>query len=270
MILKLKSKDIFYNLAVEEWLMENIIEPTLILWKSSEAIVMGKNQNPWMECRLNLINSDKIPLARRVSGGGTVYHDIGNLNYSIIVNQNNYQESHAFNMVLSALNKLGIRATIKCRSNLTYQNKKFSGTAFAFRKGKVMHHGTMLLNTNLEKLNKYLGTDYNNISSKAVRSVPLEVINLKIFDSDIEESLINQFKIFYNDKDNNALSIQLNKKEIEDIYYERINDNWIYGKTPNFQINFGNNSYAINRDDIITNLEKLKKGDFEFINSKNN
>ncbi len=81
LIIKSSSLDIYRNLAIEEYLMAHFTEPTLFLWQSDCAVVMGKNQNPWRECRLSLMRDEGIPLARRSSGGGTVYHDSGNLNY---------------------------------------------------------------------------------------------------------------------------------------------------------------------------------------------
>ena len=111
-----------------------------------------------------MINDD-IKLARRISGGGTVYHDEGNLNYSIIEDNKTYNSNKIYKMILDALKNLNIRAQIKSQNSLFYNGKKFSGTAFAYKRSKVLHHGTLLLDSDLKKLNKpgpyFLGTFVN-------------------------------------------------------------------------------------------------------------
>ena len=109
LIVQSSSTDVYRNLAIEEYLMEHAVDhgPVLFLWQSDCAVVMGKNQNPWRECRLNLMREEGIPLARRISGGGTVYHDIGNLNYCVIVDRTQYREEQAYKMVSEALEIFG-------------------------------------------------------------------------------------------------------------------------------------------------------------------
>ena len=108
MIIELPNKNIFQNLSIEEYLMDNFDPPILILWKNSPCVVLGKNQNPWIECNLKLMKDENITLARRISGGGAVYHDEGNLNYSLIHDNRTYERSKVYEMIISALCDLDV------------------------------------------------------------------------------------------------------------------------------------------------------------------
>lgn len=180
LIVEAQTLDVYRNLALEAYLMEQMADagPLLFLWRSDCAVVMGKNQNPWRECRLDWMTAEGVPLARRISGGGTVYHDAGNLNYCVIVDRAAYREEQAYEMVFSALATLGVQAERTGKSNLSVNGYKFSGNAFCFRKGRAMHHGTLLLDTDLDRLNRYLGSMIDGIETHAIASVPADVANL--------------------------------------------------------------------------------------------
>ena len=182
LIVESASMDVYRNLAVEEYLMDHADDhdSILFLWQSDCAVVMGKNQNPWKECRLDLMEAESVSLARRISGGGTVYHDAGNLNYCVIVNRAVYKEQQAYEMVFDALRPFGIEAGRTGKSNLSVDGLKFSGNAFCFRKGRAMHHGTLLLHTDLERLERYLGSMLDGIETHAIASVPAAVTNLNL------------------------------------------------------------------------------------------
>ena len=264
MIIELENNDVLYNLALEEWIMDNTSKPTLILWKNYPSVVIGKNQNPWLECKLKLMSSENIPLARRISGGGTVYHDIGNLNYSIIVDQTKYSNDKAFNMILNVLKKFNISAYRKCKSNLMVNEKKFSGTAFAFRKNKVLHHGTILINSDLNKLNKYLGAEFDGIKTKAIKSAPAKVINLNISMDNLIDSIREQFKVDYNVSNT---SISINSLSLKKYLLKHSSDKWIYGATPNFQIcNDIKVEFKRKNINLSEKLKEIKKFDDKFFN----
>lgn len=181
--------------------MEHVTDsgPVLFLWRSECAVVLGKNQNPWQECRLDRMREEGVPLARRISGGGTVYHDAGNLNYCVIVDRTSYKEMQAFEMVVWALAPFGIRATRTGASNLAVDGLKFSGNAFSFRKGRALHHGTLLLNTDLERLGRYLGSMFDGIETHAIPSVPANVTNLNLSLPEVSAALENSFSSVYAD-----------------------------------------------------------------------
>ena len=252
MIIELEKNDILHNLALEEWIMDNSFEPTLILWKNLPSVVIGKNQNPWLECKLKLMNKEKITLARRISGGGTVYHDIGNLNYSVIVSQSEYRNELAFNMIINVLKSFDINAHRKCKSNLMVDNKKFSGTAFAFRKNKVLHHGTILLNSDLNKLNRYLGSEYSGIKTKAVKSAPAEVNNLNISSDELIKKIKKEFRILYHV--NNNVNFKINNESLNKYLELRSSDKWIYGSTPNFIISDDKKNLELKRTNIDNSI----------------
>jgi lipoate-protein ligase A len=179
LIVTSESRDIDRNLAVEEWLLDNAPHlPVLFLCVNSPCVVIGKNQNPWRECRLSLMEKEGVPLARRISGGGAVYHDEGNLNVSIIVPRTEYREEKQYELIFQTLEKFGINASRLGKNSLAVDGKKFSGQAFCFRGQHVLHHGTLLVNADLARLGRYLGPEVEGIQTKAVASVPSEVMNL--------------------------------------------------------------------------------------------
>jgi len=197
MILEPAGGDVFTHLAWEECLMESVRGPVLMLWQSDGAVVMGKNQNPWRECRLALMEAEGVALARRISGGGTVFHDAGNLNYAVMVDRVDYREDTAFEMVEEALASVGVEAERRCKSNLFVEEGKCSGTAFAFRKDRVLHHGTLLLQSDLERLERYLGSDCEGIETHAVASVPARVANVGVAEDRVRAALKDAFYRMY-------------------------------------------------------------------------
>ena len=239
LIVHSQSMDIYRNLAIEEYLMESVTDPgpILFLWRSECAVVVGKNQNPWRECRLDLMRDEGVPLARRISGGGTVYHDAGNLNYCVIVDRTQYREQQAFEMVVWALAPFGIRATRSGTSNLSVDGYKFSGNAFSFRKGRALHHGTLLLNTDLERLNRYLGSMFDGIETHAIRSVPADVVNLGLGMEEVSAALAKSFKEVYGpggveECDDASFDVVL----LQPMTDRQRSEAWQLSATPRFQV----------------------------------
>jgi lipoate-protein ligase A len=179
LIVTTENCDIYRNLAVEEWLLDHAPNlPVLFLYVNDPCVVIGKNQNPWRECRLSLMEKEGVPLARRISGGGAVYHDAGNLNVSIIVSRTEYREEKQYELIFQTLEKFGIKASKVRKNTLAVDGKKVSGQAFCFRGQRVLHHGTLLVNADLNRLGRYLGPEIEGIQTKAVASIPAEVMNL--------------------------------------------------------------------------------------------
>ena len=247
------SLDIHRNLAIEEYLMEHFTEPVLFLWRSDCAVVMGKNQNPWHECRLSLMREEGVPLARRISGGGTVYHDLGNLNYCVIVDRMKYREELAYEMVLQALETLGVRAEKTGKSNLAMNGLKFSGNAFCFRKGRALHHGTLLLNTDLDRLARYLGPSINSIETHAIRSVPAEVTNLGLDLESMSNALTDRFQSLYGTGQSSEKHSDSTLKPIllEPFLEKQDSNDWKYGATPRFSINTRNLHLEITKGIVV-------------------
>ncbi len=179
LIVTTEKRDVYRNLALEEWLLENASSlPVLFLYANDPCVVIGKNQNPWRECRLSLMEKEGVALARRVSGGGAVYHDAGNLNFSIIVPRSEYHEEKQYELIFQTLEKFGIQSSKVRKNSLVVDGKKFSGNAFCHRRDRTLHHGTLLVDADLARLGRYLGPEIGGIETKAIASVPAEVANL--------------------------------------------------------------------------------------------
>ncbi|HBA85207.1 MAG TPA: lipoate--protein ligase [Verrucomicrobia bacterium] len=241
--IRLESLDPWRNLAVEEYFIGRADElgPVLLLWQAERAIVIGKNQNPWQECNLRALRQDGCQLARRSSGGGAVYHDRGNLNFSFITRRSDYDLSRSFGVVLSALARLGIPAVRTDRNSLFAGTGKISGNAFCFKRGAAMHHGTLLVDADLDRLRRYLTPVPSDIRSHAVSSVRDPVTNLRTFRKDltVEELSLALCEAFRNDRGNRMAIVPDGKwpdDEIRSPYRKLISWDWIYGMTPAFTI----------------------------------
>lgn len=153
-------------------------EPLLYLWQNAPCVVIGVNQNPWLECDLTAMDADGVTLVRRRTGGGAVYHDGGNLNYSLCLPEALFDESRQYAVLLAALARLGISAQRSGRNDIVAGDLKISGSAFLHSGGAALQHGTMLIRSELGIFGRYLTPDTQKFTSKGVRSVSARVGNL--------------------------------------------------------------------------------------------
>lgn len=169
------------NLAWEEYLAENCKDDEAIfyLWQNAHAVVIGRNQNAWGECRIDLMEKEGVTLARRSTGGGAVYHDLGNLNFSFIMPRAHYSMLRQLSVILAALKKLGVNAEFTGRNDLTVDGRKFSGNAYQLTRRVGLHHGTLLVNSDISALPRYLNVNPEKLKNKGVKSVAARVINLR-------------------------------------------------------------------------------------------
>ena len=185
MIEKLKiyigdSQDVYENLAVEKLLLDSVEDDSLILylWQNENTVVIGKNQNAWAECKTDVIKADNVKIARRLSGGGAVFHDRGNLNFTFITSSKNYDLLKQMSVIKKACAMAGIKTEFSGRNDILANGKKFSGNAFYNSKGNSYHHGTILISADMDKLGKYLTPSKSKLQSKGVKSVESRVVNL--------------------------------------------------------------------------------------------
>ena len=170
----------FINLATEEYMTFRAAEGevTMYLWQNANTVVIGKNQNPWRECRVESMREGDCKLARRISGGGAVYHDLGNLNFTFIAREDEYNIPKQTEVILEAVRLLGINAEKTGRNDLTIDGMKFSGHAYYQSNGYCYHHGTIMFNVDPTPLGEYLNVSAAKLKSKGVKSVRSRITNL--------------------------------------------------------------------------------------------
>lgn len=261
LIIKSSETRIGHNLAAEEFLLQNLREPALFLWRSARAVVMGRNQNPWCETNPAALKKNGVTLARRISGGGTVYHDRGNLNYAILLARKNYKPQNAYQVVIRALENLGLKVSRELKNSLSIGKNKFSGTAFCYRKKRVMHHGTLLIQSDLEQLKKWLKPARLEIKTKAVASLPAPVTNLRnhlsgLEISDLEDLLADSFEREYARPDESKDTLTFHpdcklvrtatlRENLKRMTKRHSDPDWVMGKTPPFRVEWGDLSLTI-------------------------
>ncbi len=169
------------NLALEKHLMD-ITPPgmcCLYLWQNQNTVVIGKNQNPWLECRTTLLAEEGGTLARRLSGGGAVFHDLGNLNFTFLMGKEDYDLDKQVYVIQKACALAGITAEKSGRNDLLADGRKFSGNAFYQNRTHAYHHGTLMISVDREKLGRYLSPPKAKLEAKGVASVRSRVVNLQ-------------------------------------------------------------------------------------------
>ena len=228
------------NLARDGYFLENNKKGDVILYfyVNKNAVIIGRNQNAWKECSIANMDADGVQLVRRHSGGGAVFHDNGNLNFSFITDEKHYDLNRQMRVILNAVSKLGLKAELSGRNDITVDGKKFSGNAFSLAKGNRSHHGTILVNADLTKLSNYLCVSKEKMRSKGIDSVRARVCNIcelssgltveamrrLVIESFIEEYGAASEYVF----DGTALA------EVEERRERLASWEWRFGKTPQF------------------------------------
>lgn len=244
------SNDPAYNVALEAYAFQKLtdIDEIFILWINEPAIIIGRHQNTIQEINKEFIDKNGIHVVRRLSGGGAVYHDLNNLNYTII--SNNTQEG-AFDFqtfskpVIDTLAKLGVKAEFTGRNDLEINGQKFAGNAQAYYKGRMMHHGCLLFDVDMSVLGQALKVSKDKIESKGIKSVRARVTNIvdhlsdKITVQEFSDAILAQMKEEYPEMDEYVLS----NAELSEIQAMRDNQfatwDWTYGKAPEYTIERG-------------------------------
>ncbi len=226
--------DPYRNLAIEEALLEQAQNCAILyLWQNENTVVIGKNQNPWKECRTALLNQEGGKLARRLSGGGAVFHDLGNLNFTILLPQGDYDLDRQLSVIQRAVEHLGIPAERSGRNDILAHGQKFSGNAFYKNGRQAYHHGTLLISADLDKLGRYLSPSKLKLQAKGVDSVRSRVANLSQWQpglsvEDVKDALKAAFSQVY------GLSLEplpgLEVAAVEKLTRRNESREWNYGR----------------------------------------
>jgi lipoate-protein ligase A len=227
-------------LAVEEFLLQRVKEigPTLLMYVNSDCVVIGKHQNPWLECRPDFLASQKIPLLRRFTGGGAVFHDTGNLNFSFLMAKEDYNEQRNFSVVQGALAELGLVSEMDVHKSLWIGGEKFSGSAFARKLTGHVHHGTLLMSSNLTRLEEALQPALPDLNTKAPRSRRAKVTNLSLHHPNLSieilvESLRQKFAQEFLGGQEQLVPFW-SEIDIQDSVEKHGSWNWVFGNTPEY------------------------------------
>lgn len=230
----------YINLAVESKLLDNYLPNTItmFLWKNSKTVVIGTNQNPYSECDIDTLFADGGFVARRRTGGGAVYHDLGNLNFSFVADKDIYDVKRQMRVIQNALLDFNLATEVSGRNDITYEGRKFSGNAFAKTKYQGLHHGTILIKTDGERLQKVLKVKPAKLHKHGVKSVASRVINLSevadITSDNIIPHLVKAFERVY---DNEAKVIDFDSLLTEEVmsFSQHIGSNeYLFGKWKEF------------------------------------
>lgn len=176
-----ESNNPYYNLALEEYLLKNFKQEFFILWQNAPSVIVGKNQNAISEINTDYIKEHHIPVVRRLTGGGAVFHDLGNLNYTFIVNDregNNFDFKKHTAPIIEVLQKLSVDAKLLGRNDLTIDGKKFSGNSQYRYRGRLLHHGTLLFNSSISNISSALKVDASKFEGKGIQSIESRVTNI--------------------------------------------------------------------------------------------
>lgn len=245
--------DPWFNIATEDWIFRDMltdaeIETTkiLFLWRNDNTVVIGRFQNPWTECNTQKMEEDKIVLARRQSGGGAVFHDLGNTNFTFLSGKASFDKAANNKIITNAINSFGLNSIPSGRNDLLVNTadgeKKISGSAFKETKDRSFHHGTLLINTDMTKLGQYLNPNKKKLESKGITSVRSRVTNLQELNSSITHEMLCERIIqeFFKHYDNVCPVEILDHQYLSSIpglkaHFQRMSDwKWRFGEAPNF------------------------------------
>jgi len=267
------SNDTAFNIALEEYAFKHLLneDEIFLLWINKPSIIVGRHQNTIEEINRDYVREHGIEVVRRISGGGAVYHDLNNLNYTIITKES---EDRAFDFksfstpVINTLAELGVKAEFTGRNDLEIDGKKFCGNAQAYINGRIMHHGCLLFDVDLSVLANALKVSKDKFESKGVKSVRARVTNIvnelpeKITVEEFRDLLLDYMKKEYPEMTEYVFS----EKELEEI--KKIRDSkfgtwdWNYGKSPEYNVRRGT-KFTSGKVEIFANVVESKIQDIK-------
>lgn len=267
------SNDTAFNIALEEYAFKHLLDEDQIflLWINKPSIIVGRHQNTVQEINRDYVREHGIEVVRRISGGGAVYHDLNNLNYTIISKED---ENKAFDFksfstpVIKTLEELGVKAEFTGRNDLEIDGKKFCGNAQAYINGRIMHHGCLLFDVDLPVLAQALQVSKDKFESKGVQSVRARVTNIvdelpeKITVEEFKNLLLGYMKKEYPEMTEYVLSDQ-ELAEIRQIRDSKFaNWDWNYGKSPEYNVRRGT-KFTSGKVEVFANVVESKIQDIK-------
>lgn len=244
LIIQATGHNPWFNLALETRLLDQVengqFDAVLYLWQNDNTVVIGRNQNAWAECKTGLLEAEGGKLARRSTGGGAVFHDLGNLNFSIILPRKQFDTDRNFAMLLAAVSANGIAAERSGRNDILVNGLKFSGNAFSLRRLAGLHHGTLLVHSDYARVARYLTVSSDKLKSRGVTSVRSRITNLQAINPAINVAGLNEametaFCAFFCDGANwqivRADDSLLRGAELQALYAHYASWSWRYGES---------------------------------------
>lgn len=260
----------YWNISVENYLVEHADAVVLYLWRNRRTVVIGQNQNPFSEVNVEALEADGGFLMRRKTGGGAVYHDDGNLNFSFVVPKALYDQQRQFSVIQRAVESFGLHTELSGRNDILAEGRKFSGNAFS--KGRVndLHHGTLLIKGDMSDLARYLKPKPAKLQKHGVQSVRSRVVNLAELNPEITpESIAPRLRAAF-EAEYGAESVEVGFadlmacQDVKTLHDHFASDEWKYGRWRTFlaqrsaQFDWGGVEMALTIDEargIITDVQ---------------
>lgn len=265
-----KTTDPYLNLATEEYLLEKFDEPVFRLWRNAPSVIVGRHQNTSAEINSDFIRENRIPVVRRLSGGGAVFHDLGNVNYTFIDRKAEGEDTSAMFArftapIIESLRRIGVEAALHGRNDLVIDGRKFSGNAIAVHRGRVLQHGTLLFSSSISNLSGALNTRPEKFIGKGVKSNVARVTNIsEHLPSGLRKSLspegfidflYGSIKGIVNDLHHGTLTEE-DIAKIEKLAAEKYRtDEWNYGESPRYSYS-GIEKLPCGLIEVYLNVEK--------------
>lgn len=240
------------NLAAEEVLFETLPDSTVLVgtYRNDRSIVCGKHQNPWLEIDVPAARARSVPIHRRITGGGTVFHDRGNLVFSVMTSRDTFDRRHNLTIVKETLRSFGIAAEITDGNDVYVGSRKVSGNAFCFRRNRAIHHGTLLVDADRATMHQLLAPAEREISTYAVRSRLAHTVNLREIEPSLRMAALEERFVEIMIREASPASVvrisetKIPSSEVDSLTERNNRWEWRFGRTPRFEVNVGTGSVS--------------------------